>query len=170
MEFPGILSQCKSLTYIQVIDFGNLIADSSKLRELDRILKEKKKNGDKVLIFCQMTKMIDILEDFMNLRKYTFFRLDGASNIADRRDMVNDFQKPQSKVFVFLLSTRAGIFYNLHRWTGCNPDCSQYSHLLRQRLEPHYGCSSNRQSSQNRPEQRRERLSVGHEGDRKSVV
>lgn len=112
-----------------------------------------------------MTKMIDILEDFMNLRKYTFFRLDGASNIADRRDMVNDFQKPQSKVFVFLLSTRAGIFYNLHRWTGCNPDCSQYSHLLRQRLEPHYGCSSNRQSSQNRPEQRRERLSVGHEGN-----
>ncbi len=106
--FPGVLSICKSLTYIQVIDFGNLIADSSKLRELDRILKEKKKNGDKVLIFCQMTKMIDILEDFMNLRKYTFFRLDGASNIADRRDMVNDFQKPQSKVFVFLLSTRAG--------------------------------------------------------------
>ena len=58
-----------------------------------------------------MTKMIDILEDFMNLRKYTFFRLDGASNIADRRDMVNDFQKPQSKVFVFLLSTRAGKHY-----------------------------------------------------------
>jgi Helicase conserved C-terminal domain len=109
--FPGILSGCKSLTYIQVIDFGNLIADSSKLRELDRILKEKKKNGDKVLIFCQMTKMIDILEDFMNLRKYTFFRLDGASNIADRRDMVNDFQKPQSKVFVFLLSTRAGNYF-----------------------------------------------------------
>lgn len=58
-----------------------------------------------------MTKMIDILEDFMNMRKYTFFRLDGASNIADRRDMVNDFQKPSSKVFVFLLSTRAGNLY-----------------------------------------------------------
>jgi DNA helicase INO80 len=66
-----------------------LIADSSKLRELDKILKEKKKNNSKVLIFCQMTKMIDILEDFMNMRKYTFFRLDGACNIADRRDMVN---------------------------------------------------------------------------------
>ena len=92
-----------------MIDFGSLIADSSKLKQLDSILKEKKKNGDKVLIFCQMTKMLDILEDFMNLRKYTFFRLDGACNIADRRDMVNDFQKPSSKVFVFLLSTRAGI-------------------------------------------------------------
>jgi DNA helicase INO80 len=55
-----------------------------------------------------MTKMIDILEDFMNMRKYSFFRLDGACNIADRRDMVNDFQKTTSKTFVFLLSTRAG--------------------------------------------------------------
>ncbi len=107
-DWRGILYDCPSLTYIQVIDFGSLIADSSKLKELDKILKEKKKNGDKVLIFCQMTKMLDILEDFMNMRKYTFFRLDGASNIADRRDMVNDFQKSSSKVFVFLLSTRAG--------------------------------------------------------------
>jgi len=110
-HWRGILQNSPSLTNIQVINFGSLIGDSSKLRELDLILKEKKKNGDKVLIFCQMTKMIDILEDFMNLRKYTFFRLDGASNIADRRDMVNDFQKPSSKVFVFLLSTRAGKHY-----------------------------------------------------------
>lgn len=77
------------MTKLQVVDFGSLVADSAKLRELDRILKEKKKNGDRVLIFCQMTKMLDILEDFMNMRKYTFFRLDGACNIADRRDMVN---------------------------------------------------------------------------------
>lgn len=46
----------------------------------------------------------------MNMRKYSFFRLDGACNIADRRDMVNEFQKPTSKTFVFLLSTRAGIY------------------------------------------------------------
>ena len=46
---------------MQVVDFGSLVADSAKLRELDRILKEKKKNGDRVLIFCQMTKMLDIL-------------------------------------------------------------------------------------------------------------
>ena len=111
--WKGIIHNCPSLTYIQVMDFGNLIGDSSKLRQLDRILKEKKRNGDKVLIFCQMTKMIDILEDFMNLSKYTFFRLDGASNIADRRDMVNEFQKPTSKIFVFLLSTRAGNNYNI---------------------------------------------------------
>ena len=56
-----------------------------------------------------MTKMIDILEDFMNLKKYTFFRLDGGSNLADRRDMVNEFQTNKN-IFVFLLSTRAGIY------------------------------------------------------------
>lgn len=35
--------------------------------------------------------MIDILEDFMTRKKYKYFRLDGSSNISDRRDMVNDF-------------------------------------------------------------------------------
>lgn len=90
-----------------MIDFNSLIADSTKLKELDRILKEKKDNGDRVLIFCQMTKMLDILEDFMNKKKYSFFRLDGSLNIADRRDMVNEFQS-NPKIFAFLLSTRAG--------------------------------------------------------------
>lgn len=110
-EYKGILNNVNSLTPIDVVNFGSLVGDSSKLKQLDKILKEKKRNGDKVLIFCQMTKMIDILEDFMNHRKYSFFRLDGACNIADRRDMVNDFQKPNSRVFIFLLSTRAGNIY-----------------------------------------------------------
>ena len=39
-----------------------------------------------------MTKMIDVLEDYMAYRKYTYFRLDGSSKISDRRDMVADFQ------------------------------------------------------------------------------
>lgn len=54
-----------------------------------------------------MTKMLDILEDYMQRKKYQFFRLDGSSNIADRRDMVSEFQH-NPKIFVFLLSTRAG--------------------------------------------------------------
>ena len=51
--------------------------------------------------------MLDILEDFMIKKRYTFFRLDGSLNIADRRDMVNQFQT-NDKIFAFLLSTRAG--------------------------------------------------------------
>lgn len=51
--------------------------------------------------------MLDILEDFMTKKKYVFFRLDGSCNIADRRDMVAEFQV-NPKIFAFLLSTRAG--------------------------------------------------------------
>ena len=54
-----------------------------------------------------MTKMMDILEDYLSKKKYKFFRLDGSSNIADRRDMVTEFQQ-NGDIFVFLLSTRAG--------------------------------------------------------------
>ena len=54
-----------------------------------------------------MTRMIDILEEYMSKKRYTYFRLDGSTNIADRRDMVNEFQI-NPNVFCFLLSTRAG--------------------------------------------------------------
>ena len=71
------------------------------------MLAKLKKNKHRVLIFCQMTKMLDILEDYLMRKKYPFFRLDGSCNIADRRDMVQEFQN-NHKIFAFLLSTRAG--------------------------------------------------------------
>lgn len=126
--FQGITAFTK-FNAIEVVDFASLIADSAKLKELDRILKEKKKNGDRVLIFCQMTKMLDILEDFMNKKKYSFFRLDGSLNIADRRDMVNEFQS-NPKIFAFLLSTRAGIYPRLLRWTRSDADGCQHRYIL----------------------------------------
>lgn len=54
-----------------------------------------------------MTRMIDILEEYMAKRRYSYFRMDGSTNIADRRDMVNEYQTNR-KIFAFLLSTRAG--------------------------------------------------------------
>jgi DNA helicase INO80 len=51
--------------------------------------------------------MIDILEEYMTKKRYSYFRMDGSTNIADRRDMVNEFQV-NDKIFAFLLSTRAG--------------------------------------------------------------
>ncbi|XXQ37934.1 Chromatin-remodeling ATPase INO80 [Plasmodiophora brassicae] len=86
---------------------GKLIADSGKLMVLDRLLAKLKAEGHRVLIFSQMKKMIDILEDYMHYRKYSLFRLDGGTDLADRRDMVNDFQA-NDDTFAFLLSTRAG--------------------------------------------------------------
>lgn len=84
-----------------------VVTDSGKLQVLDRLLATLKDQGHRVLIYSQMTRMIDILEDYMYFRKYTYIRLDGSSKIADRRDMVADFQN-RSDIFVFLLSTRAG--------------------------------------------------------------
>jgi len=93
---------------IMVPDLLKLITDSGKLKYLDNLLADLRKGGHKVLMFCQMTKMMDILEDYFWFRKYKYLRLDGSSSVSDRRDMVAQFQKADSDVFVFVLSTRAG--------------------------------------------------------------
>ncbi|XP_015898080.1 chromatin-remodeling ATPase INO80 isoform X1 [Ziziphus jujuba] len=88
-------------------DPAKLLTDSGKLQTLDILLKRLRAENHRVLLFAQMTKMLNILEDYMNYRKYRYLRLDGSSTIMDRRDMVRDFQH-RSDIFVFLLSTRAG--------------------------------------------------------------
>lgn len=92
---------------MQSFDPAKLLADSGKLRTLDILLKRLRAENHRVLLFAQMTKMLNIIEDYMNYKKYRYLRLDGSSTIMDRRDMVNDFQH-RSDIFVFLLSTRAG--------------------------------------------------------------
>lgn len=84
-----------------------MITDSGKMLILDKLLAKLKRDGHRVLVYSQMTRMIDILEDFMTYRRHKYIRLDGSSRISDRRDMVDDFQS-RSDIFVFLLSTRAG--------------------------------------------------------------
>ena len=94
-------------TKIIMPDKESLVSDAGKLAVLDDLLAKLKTEGHRVLIYSQMTKMIDLLEEFMNHRKHTYMRLDGSSKIHERRDMVNDFQQ-RSDIFIFLLSTRAG--------------------------------------------------------------
>ncbi|KAJ7554405.1 hypothetical protein O6H91_06G138700 [Diphasiastrum complanatum] len=92
---------------LQSFDFAKMLTDSGKLQTLDALLRRLRTENHRVLVFAQMTKMLNILEDYMNYRKYKYLRLDGSSTIMDRRDMVKDFQH-RSDIFVFLLSTRAG--------------------------------------------------------------
>lgn len=84
-----------------------LVTDSGKLFALDVLLRRLKSEGHRVLIYSQMTRMIDILEEYMWYRRHSYIRLDGSSRISERRDMVADFQS-RSDIFAFLLSTRAG--------------------------------------------------------------
>jgi SNF2 family DNA or RNA helicase len=99
--------QNEGYSQIELPSFDRLIADCAKLKKLDELLTKLSKENHRVLIFCQMTRMLDILEEYMSKRRYTYFRMDGSTNIADRRDMVNEFQVNE-KIFAFLLSTRAG--------------------------------------------------------------
>ncbi|CAL5356520.1 unnamed protein product [Camellia sinensis] len=92
---------------MQSFDPAKMLTDSGKLQTLDILLKRLRAENHRILLFAQMTKMLNILEDYMNYRKYRYLRLDGSSTIMDRRDMVRDFQH-RSDIFVFLLSTRAG--------------------------------------------------------------
>ena len=86
---------------------NKLILDSSKLVALDELLTKLKAEGHRVLIYFQMTKMIDLIQEYLVYKGYKYLRLDGSSKINDRRDMVQDWQT-SDEYFVFLLSTRAG--------------------------------------------------------------
>ncbi|XP_059578971.1 chromatin-remodeling ATPase INO80 isoform X3 [Alligator mississippiensis] len=109
-EYPGGLLGIRpqnGWSFIRIPDKESLITDSGKLYALDLLLTRLKSQGHRVLIYSQMTRMIDLLEEYMVYRKHTYMRLDGSSKISERRDMVADFQN-RNDIFVFLLSTRAG--------------------------------------------------------------
>ncbi|XP_044764896.1 chromatin-remodeling ATPase INO80 isoform X2 [Coccinella septempunctata] len=102
-----ILKPINGWSNIYIPDKETLVTDAGKLSVLDSLLKKLKKEGHRVLIYSQMTKMIDLLEEYMWHRHHKYMRLDGSSKISERRDMVADFQA-RTDIFVFLLSTRAG--------------------------------------------------------------
>lgn len=93
--------------YVDLPGIEKLLLDSAKLKLLDGLLKKLYHEDHRVLIFCQMTKMLDILEDFLYTRNYEFLRMDGSTNISDRRDLIDKFQS-NTEIFIFILSTRAG--------------------------------------------------------------
>lgn len=84
-----------------------LVAASGKLRLLDCMLVELKRRNHKVLLFSQMTRVLDILEDYCHLRGFRYCRLDGNTKIEDRVKGMQLFNTDPS-YFLFLLSTRAG--------------------------------------------------------------
>ena len=108
-HFKGLLRDSKNdlMVKIKAPSFNTMIADSAKLKYLDKLLIRLKEEGHRVLIFCQMTKMLNILEEYLLRRNYTYFRLDGNTDISDRDQMVQEYQT-NPNIFAFILSTRAG--------------------------------------------------------------
>lgn len=81
---------------------------AGKFELLDRILPKFFASGHRVLMFFQMTQIMNIMEDFMRFRGMKYLRLDGATKSDDRSDLLRRFNEPGSEYFCFLLSTRAG--------------------------------------------------------------
>ncbi|XP_034021354.1 LOW QUALITY PROTEIN: lymphoid-specific helicase [Thalassophryne amazonica] len=84
-----------------------LVQTSGKFLILDRLLPALKARGHKVLIFSQMTSILDILMDYCYLRGFQYSRLDGSMSYTDRDKNIRKFST-DPEVFLFLLSTRAG--------------------------------------------------------------
>ncbi|XP_044613917.2 chromodomain-helicase-DNA-binding protein 1-like isoform X2 [Equus asinus] len=84
----------------------HLIEASGKLHLLDKLLAFLYSRSHRVLLFSQMTQMLDILQDYMDYRGYSYERVDGSVRGEERHLAIKNFgQKP---IFIFLLSTRAG--------------------------------------------------------------
>lgn len=86
----------------------HLITNAGKMVLLDKLLKKLKERDSRVLIFSQMTRLLDILEDYLMFRGYLYCRIDGNTGGEDRDASIEAFNTPGSEKFVFLLSTRAG--------------------------------------------------------------
>ncbi|ODV83568.1 hypothetical protein CANARDRAFT_202812 [[Candida] arabinofermentans NRRL YB-2248] len=86
----------------------HLIFNSQKMKVLDKLLKRLQKQGSRVLIFSQMSRMLDILEDYCIFREFEYCRIDGQTDHIDRIKSIDEYNAPNSKKFIFLLTTRAG--------------------------------------------------------------
>ena len=109
----------KTCNHTELIDQGDekvnpeerlkqLISGSGKMLLLDKLLTRFREKGDRVLIFSQMVIMLNILEEYMQLKRYPFQRLDGAISADKRKQSIAQFNDPNSPDFCFLLSTKAG--------------------------------------------------------------
>ncbi|XP_022770218.1 LOW QUALITY PROTEIN: probable helicase CHR10 [Durio zibethinus] len=97
----------------------HLVQGSGKLMVLDQLLQKLYDSGHCVLLFAQMTHTLDILQDFLELRKYSYERLDGSIRAEERFAAIRSFSKrsaegslnsesDQNAAFIFMISTRAG--------------------------------------------------------------
>lgn len=86
----------------------HVVENCGKMVLMDKLLKKLKQRGSRVLIFTQMTRVLDIMEDFCRMRQYEYCRIDGQTSYEDRESSIDEYNRPNSSKFLFLLSTRAG--------------------------------------------------------------
>ncbi|TKY65425.1 ATP-dependent helicase BRM [Spatholobus suberectus] len=98
---------CLNYPLLSELSTDLIVKSCGKLWILDRILIKLQRTGHRVLLFSTMTKLLDILEDYLNWRRLVYRRIDGTTNLEDRESAIMDFNSPDSDSFIFLLSIRA---------------------------------------------------------------
>uniref|UniRef100_A0A915A0I3 Helicase ATP-binding domain-containing protein n=1 Tax=Parascaris univalens TaxID=6257 RepID=A0A915A0I3_PARUN len=106
--FQSIEEECRCYWKVSEISGRDLYRVSGKFELLDRLLLKLKVTGHRLLMFCQMTSLMSIMEDFLIYRQYRYLRLDGNTKSDDREKLLDLYNAPHSEYFIFLLSTRSG--------------------------------------------------------------
>ncbi|ORD95142.1 hypothetical protein ECANGB1_2465 [Enterospora canceri] len=86
----------------------DLVDASGKMRVLDTMLANLRSSGSRVLLFSQMSRVLDILEDYLVMRGYRYRRIDGNTEGSLRNKYIEEYNAPESEYFIFILTTRAG--------------------------------------------------------------
>ncbi|RMJ22265.1 hypothetical protein PHISP_06866 [Aspergillus sp. HF37] len=122
--------------------------DCGKLQRLDKLLRDLKAGGHRALIFTQMTKMLDILEQFLNIHGHRYLRLDGTTRIEQRQVLTDRFNN-DDRILAFILSSRSGglginltgadtvIFYDLDWNPAMDKQCQDRCHRIGQTRDVH---------------------------------
>lgn len=106
--FDGAEDNLHDMLRVYPTATDRLIQASGKLELLDRMMQKLHERGHRVLIYSQFTTMLDILEDWLHGRNWAYARLDGSIAGPERQKSIDKFNSPDSKLFCFLLSTKAG--------------------------------------------------------------
>ncbi|KAJ4292812.1 swr1 complex component [Kalmusia sp. IMI 367209] len=122
--------------------------DCGKLQRLATLLRDLLAGGHRALIFTQMTKVLDILEQFLNIHGHRYLRLDGATKVEQRQILTDRFNN-DTRILCFILSSRSGglginltgadtvIFYDLDWNPAMDKQCQDRSHRIGQTRDVH---------------------------------
>jgi len=102
-----LLHPIQSRTAVTFPELRLIQYDCGKLQVLDRLLRQLKTGAHRALIFTQMTKMLDVLECFLNFHGHRYLRLDGTTKVEQRQYLMDRFNA-DARIFCFILSTRSG--------------------------------------------------------------
>lgn len=145
---PNPLHHLQTKLTIAFPDKSLLQYDCGKLQKLAILLQDLKDHGHRALIFTQMTKVLDVLEQFLNYHGYLYMRLDGATKIEDRQVLTERFNT-DPRITAFILSSRSGglginltgadtvIFYDSDWNPAMDKQCQDRCHRIGQTRDVH---------------------------------